>query len=209
MTSEEYVDYVKLMMDKQDMYLMWFIGIFSVVLFFVGILQWRLSSNQIKKITTDAKEDARKEVIEELIKNYGLAKVTYIDERVKLLVQDVDSLKSDLSSTLKARNYEEKLSLSRDIRNISLSESSFFELFDVISVHYPYIIEKEENLDGLIDLIFQNRIIDNVRIKQTKSGYDSLIATIELFKKLYQTDRLDEFENAITIKYYEFENEEA
>ncbi|OUZ25282.1 hypothetical protein A5867_002990 [Enterococcus sp. 6D12_DIV0197] len=98
MSSNEYVETVTLMMEKQDMYLMWFLGILGVVLVFVGFLQWRLSSEQIKKIKSETKAEARKEIIDELIQNYS---VNSIHEILNVLQETVDTVKNltfDVSS---------------------------------------------------------------------------------------------------------------
>ncbi|MGX7737301.1 hypothetical protein ACWPXP_08130 [Enterococcus faecalis] len=83
MNKDQYVDAIKTMMDNQDRYFTWFIGILGLVLVFVGVLQWRLTSKQIEKITADAKDKARTEILAELVESYQLNRLPTLREKVK------------------------------------------------------------------------------------------------------------------------------
>ena len=69
MTSEEYIDAVKMMMENQDRYFNWFLIILGTFLVFVGVVQWRFSSKQMEQL----KERTKQETIKEIEDNLGVS----------------------------------------------------------------------------------------------------------------------------------------
>lgn len=155
MASHEYIEIVTLMMEKQDMYLMWFLGIFSIVLVFVGVLQWRLSSKQLSQIKSETKKEAREEIISELIQSYQVNMVptyyasilSYQDELNKMRNELSQNLR-DISNKLEQIKIDQDYSLSTEIifftRKLkSMSSDIEKELYYFTIKYYAYLVRNE------------------------------------------------------------------
>lgn len=155
MASHEYIEIVTLMMEKQDMYLMWFLGIFSIVLVFVGVLQWRLSSKQLSQIKSETKKEAREEIISELIQSYQVNMVptyyasilSYQDELNKTRNELSQNLR-DISNKLEQIKIDQDYSLSTEIifftRKLkSMSSDIEKELYYFTIKYYAYLVRNE------------------------------------------------------------------
>ncbi|WP_270289919.1 hypothetical protein [Enterococcus casseliflavus] len=193
MSSNEYVETVTLMMEKQDMYLMWFLGILGVVLVFVGFLQWRLSSEQIKKIKSETKAEARKEIIDELIQNYS---VNSIHEILNVLQETVDTVKNltfDVSSMTIGQEFDFGINLFYFLKELENSTNKEEDItkFLVKNHHILYATEsaieelnkefREKNISSKIDISCEDWSLSSILLEKYRKKYNNK----ELFKEFF------------------------
>lgn len=188
MNGSEYIETVTLMMEKQDMYLMWFLGILSVVLVFVGFLQWRLSSEQIKKIKSETKAEARKEIIDELIKNYGVNSINEIINTVQITVNLVQKLSNDLNKLTIGQEFDfdtKMFYFKNDLENSRINEEGLY-MFLIENHHILYT--NKSAIYKLDELFSEHGILSKVDIDSIY--WKSSLELFERYRKEYNNTEL-------------------
>ncbi|MFW7361529.1 hypothetical protein ACODHD_10315 [Vagococcus fluvialis] len=170
LSKDEYVDTIKLMMEKQDMYLMWFLGVLGIVLVFVGVLQWRLSSKQLEQIKTEAKKEARKEIIDELIHNYDLNKISVLNEKINNLDNSFKSLNSNVTESMKDESHKFIMEATWMFSKIDTSDTKEFDLYYFILKHQSLLEKNKEVFEEMLEHIKLFKVIDDMN-KENKGWF--------------------------------------
>ncbi|EHZ2963585.1 hypothetical protein P6Y11_02530 [Enterococcus faecalis] len=174
MNKDQYVDAIKTMMDNQDRYFTWFIGILGLVLVFVGVLQWRLTSKQIEKITADAKDKARTEILAELVESYQLNRLPTLREKVKnseLSIINLNEKIDNLSINGKSRSIN---MIIEDVLSIDKSPDTFYNLYLLLKENYLSWINDPYYLNIFVKVVLEHNLINGLEYKQTDVGRKAL-----------------------------------
>lgn len=174
MNKDQYVDAIKTMMDNQDRYFTWFIGILGLVLVFVGVLQWRLTSKQIEKITADAKDKARTEILAELVESYQLNRLPTLREKVKnaeLSIINLNEKIDNLSINGKSRSIN---MIIEDVLSIDKSPDTFYNLSLLLKENYLSWINDPYYLNIFVKVVLDHNLINGLEYKQTDVGRKAL-----------------------------------
>ncbi|EOH64354.1 hypothetical protein HR098_00380 [Enterococcus faecalis] len=174
MNKDQYVDAIKTMMDNQDRYFTWFIGILGLVLVFVGVLQWRLTSKQIEKITADAKDKARTEILAELVESYQLNRLPTLREKVKnaeLSIINLNEKIDNLSINGKSRSIN---MIIEDVLSIDKSPDTFYNLSLLLKENYLSWINDPYYLNIFVKVVLDHNLINGLEYKQTDIGRKAL-----------------------------------
>ncbi|EMW5565251.1 hypothetical protein [Enterococcus faecalis] len=174
MNKDQYVDAIKIMMDNQDRYFTWFIGILGLVLVFVGVLQWRLTSKQIEKITADAKDKARTEILAELVESYQLNRLPTLREKVKnaeLSIINLNEKIDNLSINGKSRSIN---MIIEDVLSIDKSPDTFYNLSLLLKENYLSWINDPYYLNIFVKVVLDHNLINGLEYKQTDIGRKAL-----------------------------------
>ncbi|EGO8374136.1 MULTISPECIES: hypothetical protein [Enterococcus] len=174
MNKDQYVDAIKTMMDNQDRYFTWFIGILGLVLVFVGVLQWRLTSKQIEKITADAKDKARTEILAELVESYQLNRLPTLREKVKnaeLSIINLNEKIDNLSINGKSRSIN---MIIEDVFSIDKSPDTFYNLSLLLKENYLSWINDPYYLNIFVKVVLDYNLINGLEYKQTDVGRKAL-----------------------------------
>lgn len=92
LTSEQYVESVKQMMNQQSIFFSIFLAILAIVLGFIGVIQWRLSSKQIELIKKDTIKETEKDIADKLNVSSISEIPQLIESKVKLELKDYDKM---------------------------------------------------------------------------------------------------------------------
>lgn len=174
MNKDQYVDAIKTMMDNQDRYFTWFIGILGLVLVFVGVLQWRLTSKQIEKITADAKDKARTEILAELVESYQLNRLPTLREKVKnaeLSIINLNEKIDNLSINRKSRSIN---MIIENVLSIDKSPDTFYNLSLLLKENYLSWINDPYYLNVFVKVVLDHNLINGLEYKQTDVGRKAL-----------------------------------
>lgn len=152
--NDQYVDAINRSMDLQNVYLGVFLAILTVVLGFIGVLQWRLSSKQIETI----KIDTKKATIDEMIGFYSIDKVPEI-------ITDVHSQKiknkagfDDIQKKVEILKRNSDIKIKKDFyidsRLVLESRKKKVSSLYLLVKNYRYLLQKEKKcLERVIKLI--------------------------------------------------------
>ncbi|GGC98129.1 hypothetical protein [Enterococcus wangshanyuanii] len=197
MTRDQYVESVRVMMDNQDRYFMWFLGILGVVLVFVGILQWRLSSNQIKKITTDAKEEARKEIMEELTKNYGIKSINTLLSKSKEFEEKITKISNSLEMLDFEKRRSEELQFYNDLREIPKTENCTYELLMLLATHSIYVSKDEFDIVAFVEAANRDQIVRGLEMQEDTFGFREYINELHKMENRSNGPKIEGYINSI------------
>lgn len=182
-SNDQYVDAVNRSMDLQNMYLGIFLAVLAIVLGFVGVLQWRLSSKQIETI----KVDTRKSTIDEIIGLYSINKVPEILNDLHSQKKEYEDKFSDTKKLIKKVDrhltLKNKRDFSFDIRLVIESPKKKIKSLHLLVVNYHSLLKKDKTiLKRVIKLINQTVIpyLENmVKISDySKSTITKIITTL-------------------------------
>lgn len=174
LSKDEYVDSVKLFMEKQDMYFNWFMLVLGIVLVFVGILQWRLSSRQISQIKIEAKEEAKKEIIDELVKTYQIDEILSNQKIIYQHTGKLESIENQLNGFDSKSNYNFKFEVSKMQLEISKDDKKYFDLFyELLVKNYVLLIDSIECAQYLseqveVEVVFSKEIDSKLNSSVTR-----------------------------------------
>lgn len=147
MTSEEYIDAIKMMMENQDRYFNWFLVILSIVLVFVGFVQWRFSSKQIEQL----KEQTKKETIQETEKILGVSDLVEFKNEIQENMKFIDSKNSEKMINIeKERDDFEASLLEYEIMKLHNQEYFLGHLVHIMDVFENHLLSHFGNFNYFI-----------------------------------------------------------
>lgn len=195
MTSEQYVESVKQMMNQQNVFFGVFIAILGIVLVFVGVMQWRLSDKQLKSI----KEETRSEVLEEinikLTSNYEKtdAKLRYHNENIEKNIKLVDQL-------IDERNDFEHFSLDYELTRISKELNMIRKVIYLSNIYQHYLERSMGNFNFFIGKV-NSMITFAYHEKNLNINNRDLDIFLDNMKKIENTFNEESFELKTIIKH--------
>ncbi|EOH58861.1 hypothetical protein [Enterococcus mundtii] len=194
MIKDEYVEVVKLTMEKQDMYLMWFLGLLSIILVFVGVLQWRLSSKQISQLKEETKKEARKEILSELKEDYQINLIPSMKESILRNEQEIMDvhLKVQINSINQKGSFEaESVGL---LSKLNASEKDIEqELLFFVSKYFNFLTSNEDCIYFFSKKLAESHIIS--KIDNSNENWKYLEFYLKGFRESCQDDSLFNFLN--------------
>ncbi|GEM_PF-3355436 len=198
MNSDQYVESIKQMMNQQNIFFGVFLTILALVLGFIGILQWRVSDQQQKKIKNEMKQETIREMEEKLNQKIIPEIYSTIDEKYKNIISN---LESQLENNLKISNRFEHNYLDNQLRKLSFKEDFMIDLFYLMRAHREYLQEDSQNLNLFIwrmaELIYFKIQRDDQNI--TKEDTTKIIEHLEFIASVFpeEPEHLVFFKNAI------------
>lgn len=206
MYSEQYVESVKQMMNQQNVFFSVFITILAIVLGFIGIIQWRLSSKQIELIKQQTKKEVEKEIAQKLgvdeivefpkmVKSQTETEISIIQESIQELTEAMVDFKHKywLSETDKFRNGVTKI------------HGKDFDSLSNFSIHlriYKSIIENDiGNFNFFINNL-SHWVSNNEKYAMSQMGQ---FQTKEIIKDLKLFEKNLNFENSLDSSLRDFE----
>lgn len=163
MNRDEYVETVKLMMEKQDMYLMWFLGLLGIILVFVGILQWRLSSKQISQVKAEAIREARKEIMVGLKEIYQVDFVPSLRELILSNEKEISKIRFELNINSINQRGSFEAEVMYLLSKLSASEKDIEkELFFFVSKHFNFLVSNEACIYSFSKKLGESDIISKI-----------------------------------------------
>lgn len=198
MNNDQYVESVKQMMNQQNAFFGVFLTILTLVLGFIGILQWRVSDQQLKKIKNEMKQETIKEIEEKLNQKIIPEIYSTIDLKYKNIISD---LEAKLEKTLKVSNRFEHNYLDNQLRKLYFEKDFMVDLFYLMRTHREYLQEDSQNLNLFIwrmgELIYFKIQREDQTI--TKKDTNEIIEHLEFIASVFpeEPEHLVYFKNAI------------
>lgn len=198
MNSDQYVESIKQMMNQQNIFFGVFLTILALVLGFIGILQWRVSDQQQKKIKNEMKQETIREMEEKLNQKIIPEIYSTIDAKYKTIIS---SLESQLENNLKVSNRFEHNYLDNQLRKLYSKKDFMIDLFYLMRAHRDYLQEDSQNLNLFIwrmaELIYSKIRREDQII--TKEDTTKIIEHLEFIASVFpeEPEHLVFFKNAI------------
>lgn len=148
------------MMENQDRYFNWFMLILGIILVFVGVLQWRLSSKQIESI----KEKTKIETIKEIQNSLGITSLEELSENItEPLKLKIDELTQLIEELKVERDQNDYFRFFYDSEREEVYENPIRHYSILIDIYKPFISSSEGNFN-----LFINKLKGVLMIPQNK-----------------------------------------
>ncbi|MER2040787.1 MAG: hypothetical protein ABS913_02430 [Desemzia incerta] len=203
MKSEEYIQQIETLMNNQNNYVNWVIGILGFLVAVLGIViavaayyQWWLNTKQMQRL----KEDTKKEIIKEIEDSLGGSSLNNFKTDIENKVEKIE----------KERNTDESSRLYYELIPLQYEETFLWRIPLIIGAYHTYISDNIRNFNsfvrdvsGLIT-VTQNEgkskegidsphigIIINT-LTEIEKGFNEKSDELEQLKRLIDFYRIDE-----------------
>lgn len=188
MSSDQYVESVKQMMNQQNVFFSIFLAILAIVLTFVGVIQWRLSSKQIELIKQQTKEELEKEIalklgVQEIIE-FPKENRKYVSSKIESVQAESQNNREALEKLRKQIINKENLRIRNDVVQASSSKEPNLYNFEVILHTYQELLD--------IDLGLFNYYLNN--LSSWISNNDVLSIKDEVFRLNRMIEKMKDIE---------------
>lgn len=203
MKSEEYIQQIETLMNNQNNYVNWVIGIVSLLVAVLGITialsayyQWWLNTKQMQRL----KEDTKKEIIKEIEDSLGGSSLENFKTDIENKVEKIE----------KERNMDDASRLYYELIPLQYEETFLWRISLIIGAYHTYISDNIRNFNsfvrdvsGLIT-VTQNEgklkegidspHIDNIlnTLTEIEKGFNEKSDELEQLKRLIDFYRIDE-----------------
>lgn len=202
MKSEEYIQQIETLMNNQNNYVNWIIGIVSLLVAVLGIAialaayyQWWLNTKQMQQL----KEDTKKEVIKEIENSLGGFSLKNLKTDIENKVEKID----------KEKNMDNASRLYYELLLLQSEEKFLWRIPLIIDAYHTYIsgnirnfnsfvrnvsglitfTQNEGKLKEGIDSQFINKIVN--RLTEIEKGFNEKSDELEQLKRLIDFYRIE------------------
>lgn len=187
MTSDQYVESVKQMMDQQNNIFNVFIAILVFVLGFIGVVQWKLSAKQIEQLKQETKNETIKEIRQQLeVTSLTGLRTAIQDPLEKRIIKLSDNIKMNYENMVEINSQFDdfkKKYLDFELTKVEKDYNPFPYITHLIVFHEDYLKKDIKNLNYFVSRI--SRLTFHIFFNGTRSFENSEVdIVIEKLEKI-------------------------